>query len=154
MLEKKIRVTWKEIRETDYKPDFEILDRYLNFSSEILRLSLLGISGFGVLLLLPYKESSFLYVLDIGKEYLFIAVIFLGLSSFFSLSHRYLASNCMSYLINFLRMEDGDKRDCEYADYIKQLKYSGKILILAELSFGLGILFFAIAIFFIFFNTN
>jgi hypothetical protein len=36
-----------EIKENQYKVDFEISKGYINFSSELLRLSLLSMGGFG-----------------------------------------------------------------------------------------------------------
>ena len=45
--------------DNDYKePDFEIMDRYINFSAELLRISLLAIGGFGAIMLIKLKNES------------------------------------------------------------------------------------------------
>src|ERR1700735_1944155 len=46
------------IEDNEYKPDFEILDRYLKFSSELLRISLLAIGGFGTIVLVKLKGEE------------------------------------------------------------------------------------------------
>ena len=45
----------KEIEENQYKVDFEISKGYIDFSSELLRLSLLAMGGFGALVLIKIK---------------------------------------------------------------------------------------------------
>lgn len=132
-----------KISEEDYKPDFEILDRYISFSSEILRLSLFGISGFGVLLLYGNKAGETKLLNSDTTYALFIAVIFLGISAGLALSHRFFATDSMSYHISYLRKKNPNERIGRNS----RLKLSGWILISAEVSFGIGILLFATGIY-------
>ena len=44
--------------DNDYKPEFEIMDMYMNFSAELLRIPLLAIGGFGAIMLIKLKEES------------------------------------------------------------------------------------------------
>lgn len=44
--------------DNDYKPDIEIMDRYINFSAELLRISLLAIGGFGAIILIKLKSQN------------------------------------------------------------------------------------------------
>ena len=99
-----------DIKDCDYKPDFEILDRYINFSSELLRLSLLGISGFGTLLLLKYSKDIKLELNESTKVLLFLSVILWSLSSGFALAHRFFASDSMAYHIAYLRKNEIEQK--------------------------------------------
>src|SRR4051812_47706676 len=85
----------------DYKQDLDILDRYVNFSSELLRLSLLGISGFGALVL--YSKGGGKSGHDLLTEHvspiLFTAVVFFAITAGLTLSHRFIATDSMSYHI-------------------------------------------------------
>ena len=66
----------KDIIDSHYKPDLEIADRYINFSSELLRLSLLAITGIGALILANFKEDSGFH-LTLGNKYCFLISILL-----------------------------------------------------------------------------
>ena len=46
---------FNEIDEAQYKADFTISDNYRSFSSELLRLSLLAIGGFGAIVISKIK---------------------------------------------------------------------------------------------------
>jgi hypothetical protein len=52
----------KEIDEHQYKVDFEILNGYINFSSELLRLSLFGNGQFWCISFDPYKRRIGRYI--------------------------------------------------------------------------------------------
>jgi len=39
-----------ELKEDLWKPDFDIISRYQHFETEIIRLSLLGVAGYGFLI--------------------------------------------------------------------------------------------------------
>src|SRR5580692_5105395 len=131
------------ISEVDYKPDFDILDRYLNFSSELSRISLLAIGGFGAILLAKMKNES--PCASIGNlNFLFISICFFGLCSAFSLFHRFFASDCMSWHIAYLRAkanENHKKAEEEKKGLHKMLHRSSLSLILTEIAFGLAIFF-------------
>jgi hypothetical protein len=134
------------MQEPDYKPDFEILDRYINFSSELLRLSLLGISGFGALVLFGKDKHAELLTYDVSVT-LFISVIFFTISAALALSHRFYATDSMSYHISYLRK----KNPAEKQGRNRRLKISEWLLITAEFAFGIGVLFFAAGIYYILF---
>ncbi len=137
----------KKIDECDYKPDFDILDRYLNFSAELLRLSLLGISGFGALLILKYSKDNLLPFTTCVATSFFVSMLFLAVCSAFCLAHRFFASDYMSYHIKYLRTDDLMER----TEGNRLLKRSGCMLIAAEVAFGLGMLVFGLAIYFLIF---
>ena len=105
----------------DYKPDFEILDRYLDFSSELSRISLLAIGGFGAILLVKLKSEHVIGSLN-DLLYLFIAICFFALCCGFSLFHRFFASDSMSWYISHLRAKangNAEQAAMKAKDYIR-----------------------------------
>jgi len=135
--------------ETDYKPDFEILDRYLNFSSELLRISLLAIGGFGSILLIKLRDEKDHPPLH-HLHFLFISICFFALCAALSLFHRFYASDSMSWHISYLRAKADDneeKANRERKGLHKALRYASRFLILTEYIFGIAVLFFAAGIY-------
>src|SRR6476620_11532067 len=114
------------LEELDYKPDFDILDRYINFSYEILRLSLLGISGFGALVLFN-KEQTIKDMVTAAGIPLFTSVVFFGVAAAMALSHRFYATDSMSYHIAYLRKKEA----AEKKGRNQRLKISALLLIAA-----------------------
>jgi hypothetical protein len=134
--------------ECDYKPDFEILDRYLNFSSELSRISLLAIGGFGAILLIKIKNEN--PALRGNLHFLFASICVFALCSGFSLIHRFFASDSMSWYISQLRAKASDSP--EQANYErkgmhKMLRRSSFFLILTEVAFGIAVCLFSIGIY-------
>jgi len=117
-----------EINDSKYKADLELLDRYQSFSSELLRLSLLGIAIFGIL----SKVDSF----SIGsiKNYILWSILCFGLSASFALAHRFFSSKGIYHHLRYLRKEhlqDKTSRNWAY-------QFSGILLAAASLFLGVG----------------
>jgi hypothetical protein len=100
-----------ELSEETFKADFDLTSFYQAFSAELLRLSLLGIAGYGFLLseLLPKQEgfSANLWDIDNSERYtwmLGIGVVCLGLSAAAALAHRFFSTDCLSHQITILRL--------------------------------------------------
>lgn len=96
------------LEEEVYRVDFEVADRYQAFSTEILRLSLLGVAGYGFLL------SEVVFKADPTAEarrffhehaWLSLGIVAFGLSAAFALVHRYYSTDCVTHLIRRLRIE-------------------------------------------------
>lgn len=92
--------------------DFIVVDRYQSFSTELLRLSLLGIAGYGFLIaniVLKVSTSSGEYVLlgPFSESRTVCALILgataLGLSAATSLGHRYFSTDCITHFVRRLR---------------------------------------------------
>lgn len=132
-----------EVAEQDYKPDFEIADKYINFSSELLRLSLLAITGIGTLILFTFKEGSILHLTLFDKYMLFATLLIFALASGAALAHRFWASDSLSYHIAYLRKKTQNEKDGRKAC----LKRAGNFLILTEYLFGFALFFFVITLF-------
>lgn len=88
------------ISENQTKVDFQILDKYQSFSSEILRLSLIGIGAYAFLL----KDASEVFK-NISRPLSIISIVSFALAAACSLVHRYYSSDCMAYHIRYLRLK-------------------------------------------------
>jgi hypothetical protein len=131
------------LEENDFKPDFEIADRYINFSSELLRLSLFAISGIGALIILYIEKKEEVQLTDYDKWWIILIISLFALTAGVSLFHRFYASDSMSYHIAYLRKKTQEEKDGR----TRCLKRAEKSLILAEYLFGLAIIVFVIALF-------
>lgn len=99
------------IQEDNYKVDFIILEKYQSFSSEILRLSLLGLTIYGFLItnvIFKITDSQKKYILigpfSDNKLLLFVGAILLILTALLALGHRYFSTDCMTHFIRGFRL--------------------------------------------------
>lgn len=90
-----------------FEYDLEIQERYQSFSSEILRLSLLGIAATGFLIANVFLAEGF----DVDKIDVFvkfgvlISLLAFGISSLSALIHRYCVVDMLSWQMQALRRE-------------------------------------------------
>ena len=92
-----------------YAADFALGQRYQAFSAELLRLSLLGIAGYGFLLAeLPpadaVKSAAFFGHLRGNVSLLGAGLGVLGAASGAALAHRFFSTDCLSHQIVILRL--------------------------------------------------
>jgi len=132
-----------QIDEKDYKPDFEIADKYISFSSELLRLSLLAITGIGALIMYTFDKNSNLHLTLLDKYLFFATLFFFALASGTALAHRFWASDSLSYHIAYLRKKTQEEK----VGRRKCLKRSASFLICTEYLFGFAIVIFVYTIF-------
>ncbi|OXB25351.1 hypothetical protein B0A80_01580 [Flavobacterium tructae] len=99
------------INEDNYKVDFIILEKYQSFSSEILRLSLLGLTIYGFLITnvifkITDKEDKLMSIESFSdnKVLLLLGAVTLILAALVTLGHRYLSTHCMTHFIKGLRL--------------------------------------------------
>ena len=95
-----------QVDDATYKPDLELSDRYQQFSAELLRLAMLGIAGIGFLITevasskgIPLYREKLVEI----RWWLIAGVFCLALAVGGALAHRYLATDCLSDEIQFLR---------------------------------------------------
>ncbi len=125
------------IVEDSYKVDFQILDRYQRYSAELLRLSLLGIAGYGFLVkdlvfVNQQNINRFQYGLIESRWLLIIGTIMLGLSAACALGHRGMSTDATACMIAFIRVTDTthpelldpDKAEKERRWFHTQLKWA------------------------------
>lgn len=95
------------IAEDLYKIDLAIVDRYQAFSGELLRLSLLGITGYGFLLSnIVFKHSDGVLLGRLGSyaTSLGVGLLGLGFAAVFALGHRYLSTDCVTHHTRLTRL--------------------------------------------------
>jgi len=116
----------------DYDPDFEISKRYIEFSAELLRLSLLAITGICYLFFVSNyfndKTPNLFCLVALG---LFIITIC------FALAHRYYATDSLTSLILILRKKETEEK----MKLERQLKLSEKYLKYCQYFFVFAICF-------------
>jgi hypothetical protein len=103
------------IPEDEYKADIQVSDRYQAFSTELLRLSLLGIAGYGFLVSeVVFKAkaeapNTSLTLLKQHPYWIVIGLSALGVSAALALGHKYFATDCITHHVRKLRlMKFGD----------------------------------------------
>ncbi len=104
------------VAENAYKVDLELQDRYTAYSSEILRLDLLGIAGYGFLLkdIVLANPSAFSQRVHDMWAFLILGIVSLGVSAILALQHRVSATDCVSSIAAFIRKsESGRKAEAE-----------------------------------------
>ncbi|MCK4787499.1 MAG: hypothetical protein KAV87_27320 [Desulfobacteraceae bacterium] len=94
-------IIYSDLDETKYKGELEVLDRFLSFSAELLRLSLLGIAVVGFF----YKFVIPKFGLTTANTTLIIlCVMSFAISSLLALTCRYLAADAFRFYIYGLRI--------------------------------------------------
>jgi hypothetical protein len=126
-----------------FKDDLEILDRYQMFSAEIVRISLLGLSGLGILIFNLFVKNasanqSFAASHELKWEIILTALLF-GIASSASLLHRYFSSDGMACHLRVLRMEKAGR------DVTKERKRRSFMLAMSKCAILVGPLSLAIA---------
>jgi len=94
-----------EIPEVRYKADLELHDRYVGFSSEVLRMALAGMAAVGAVVGLFVRNGV---LMEPVKSRLFVgsvlgALFLLALASACALSHRFFASDGMYYHLRAIK---------------------------------------------------
>ena len=86
-----------------FEHDVTLLDRYLAFSAELARLSILAIGAIGYLI----TNNAFAATKVQVKTWLWIALVALGLSTAAALAHRYFAPDSLGNHLELLRHHKG-----------------------------------------------
>ena len=134
----------------DFKPDFDLLDRYISYSSELLRISLLGIGAYGSLAIYAVENpGSSTHIIPVLKSpSSVLAVVLLLLTSALCLLHRYVATNSMTNLVKKIRGRESGKTKAD-SDTDKALRFNFSVssysLILSAITFGFGLVVFFVS---------
>ncbi|SRR6266446_1581320 len=128
-----------------FKPDMDLLDKYLAYSAELLRLALLGMAGYAFLLKeLVYPSNAkaeFALRLSQNRWILIGDVVSLGISAALALQHRIFATDSVSCIIDHLRhraVKNQSGADQQANKMRFNLKWSGWLLWFSALFLGLG----------------
>jgi len=104
--------------EGEFQVDLQVVEKYVSFSTELLRLSLLGIAGYGFLIanvVLNVKtEGGGLAFLSVFSQPETVTVLWLGLAALGStamtaLAHRYFAADCITHFVRRVRLSNKRK---------------------------------------------
>lgn len=120
------------IEEANYRVDFNILEKYQDFSSEILRLSLLGLAIYGFLITeiifkIISKDTYVFLKPFLDNKNLFVSgAIALLLASLSALAHRYFSTDCLTHFVRRFRlrkklMELAEKQTQNVSDESKMI---------------------------------
>jgi hypothetical protein len=165
------------VSEELYKADLAVTDRYQTFSTELLRLSLLGIGVFGFLLkevILNEKvRTDYLQPFVEVRGWFVAGLAALAGSAAFALAHRYVSSDCIAYQVRYLRLksardallneqgdanesarERNDEMQIEKGRLAVRLKRGGHALGVSALCLGIGVLCIAIGFSWTIFSTS
>ncbi|MFM9948404.1 MAG: hypothetical protein ACKV1O_10740 [Saprospiraceae bacterium] len=156
-----------EIPDSSWKPDFDIVDRYQSIANEMMRISLLGIAGYGFLIKeICMKDPKFYSLLHVLKSTVGIGSVCLLVCLAFSLAHRFFSTSCLYYQVQIMRglkrlannhwSEDEKAEELKFIGNVRRKQQeisnaSHLILIVTSISFVLGFLFIILS-FYDFFN--
>lgn len=140
-----------KISEDQYRADLELLDRYQKYSSEIIRLSLLGIAGLAFFIVqivsgehVPEQSKDWVAGMLIGTS----SVLFMFATAA-ALSHRYHSTDGLYFHFKSLRLTNSDPPQTEKATEVAEVRNSiyrkaGIWLTSAVGLFGAGGFFFVL----------
>jgi hypothetical protein len=103
------------VEEDSYKVDLAFLERYQAFSSELLRLALLGIAGYGFLIanvaFVANKSGEYKFFLPFSQDKALViaGAIALAASAAAAPGYRYLSTGCTWHFVRHLRLSQSIK---------------------------------------------
>jgi hypothetical protein len=145
-----------DIPERTIEYDMVLLERYTDFSAELVRLGLIGISAIGFAVskaLLPGEgRQTAIELMDKVRFETGLALIAFGCCVAAALAHRYFAADSMSWHLQAMRRyRRGEGRDVEVADAefksrYRRFKWSEYAIRVATIALGIGAVATAVAI--------
>jgi hypothetical protein len=136
------------LEQNTFEHDLAVSERYQNFSTELLRLSLLAMAALGFLLkeILLTNRPGNINVLHnpVFRTGFIICLVFLSLSAFSAMLHRYYGPDSKACHLKSLRLynrnAEGDKKEYEkeIAERNKKLRISKYLLLVSGLSLLAG----------------
>lgn len=118
-----------------FDDDLKLLDRYQSYSSEIVRLSLLGIAWIGFLY--TNKTDDLMRLSDFWiKSLFFSSIIMMGFAVFLGTLHKYFSTDSMAHMLYLTRLKTKEKPDQEDINKINKetearnidFKYSERLI--------------------------
>jgi hypothetical protein len=95
-----------------YTPDVSVLDRYVAFSAELVRLALAGIGAYAFLLTQATardgRASTMLVVLSRHRELVAVGICFLAVGAACAVGHRYFATDALTHVLRLQRSVKAD----------------------------------------------
>jgi hypothetical protein len=137
--------------------DFAMLTKFQEFSAELLRLALLGISAIALAVskwLFSKSDEMTLAAahLAVARPWLILALVAFSIAAFAALYHRYASADSMSWHLQAMRrFQSGEpdqivKARNESAQRFRRFKWSQNALRISTVTLGLGASALAIAV--------
>jgi hypothetical protein len=132
--------------------DLEMLKLYQEFSAELLRIALLGLTALAAIIFTIIKNRD-IALASGSRWFIFIATLFFGLAAAAALAHRYCSSDSMASHLEMLRYEkrkrdDNDKESAKKEEEARDgmFRIARWSLVVGAASLGLGAIAFAVGI--------
>ena len=141
------------IPERTIEHDLTLLERFQEFSAELLRVALIGISAIGFVvgrIVFPEKGSELIPLPWAPKWLLIASLISLAVSAAVALAHRYFAADSMSWHLQAMRRyerdsgSDSEKADSEFQARHTRFKISTWSIACSAIALGAALLVAAI----------
>lgn len=135
------------IPERTIEHDLTLLERFQEFSAELLRVALIGISAIGFVvarILLPEKDTPPIHLSTSARFFLTAALIALTVSAAAALAHRYFAADSMSWHLQAMRRyernegSDADTANGEFKMRHAQFTASARSIKYSAIALGVG----------------
>jgi hypothetical protein len=118
----------------DFEHDVTLLDRYLAYSTELIRLALLGIGAIGYLITThPFSEQA-----KAVRSTLWLALIAFMVSTAAGLFHRYVAPDSLGDHLELLRKPEHPKTNEFKMRRDRKFTLSGQLLALSAICLCVG----------------
>jgi len=93
-----------DIPDSSWKSDFEVVDKHQSLANELMRISLLGIAGYGFLIKEVFMNDKKGISCSTTEKCFFISgAIALGLCLALVLMHRFFSTTCLYYQVAIMR---------------------------------------------------
>jgi hypothetical protein len=141
--------------ERTFEHDLSLLVRFQEFSAELLRVALIGISAVGFVvsrIVFPEEKATRIAIDPIVKMLVIAALISLAISAAAALVHRYYVADSMSWHLQAMRRyerntgTDVERADSEFKARLKEFKVSGRAIACSALALGMGAVLLVAAI--------
>lgn len=137
------------IPEGTFEHDVSLLEKYQEFSAELLRLALLGLTAIGLVVsqavfAQPDESANTLSKLGLVKTWIVAALLLFALAVLGALWHRYVSSDSLSWHLQAMRRyARGRPKDIERADgkakmRLNRFRQSQWALSVTAIALGLG----------------
>ena len=140
-----------------FKDDLALLDRYQAFSAELVRISLLSLSGLGAIIFRIFfdEKPAAQFQTSFVKFGIMSSAAAFGIAAAAALLHRYFSSDSMTCHLRVLRLEKaGRSSGCERRKRKRMLGLSAWSTFIATLTAAIGGVAFVAGIFGVLFHER
>lgn len=142
------------VPERTIEHDFTLLERFQEFSAELLRVALIAISAIGFVIsriVFPDKDAQPIDISPAIKSLIVASLVSLAVSAAAALIHRYYAADSMSWHLQAIRRYERnaetevEKADAEFHRRYKEFKVSNRAIACSAFALGAGAVLLVVA---------